>query len=475
MSMTAFLNFIAWTLFGSSFILIYLDNRRDAAQNNAALRRPLANLWSQIRGAEVWHLPENLLDLFINGAKAWNNAAVRFFDEIWVALAIGGLVLMVEQVNNGEDPNQSLRWLSTAFTFATFFIFRSNSVGRWFQFDLGMKGRWLFWPITMTLAAGSVAATLLHTMNFVALFNQELTALQALLYAPVLMLLLRWSYMRAIVWPAIRLFDWDVRNRNRLDDELTEYLGIQAYLEENDDEDNEMSDDEAWDRAQWRVRWKHARRAERINGPLLELKSNINIMQSGFLASTLLTVFGLYVGRYFDASSQLDLTPQILIANTFFDALTIAVTIALLRWVSFGGFLQSWTLRLLIAAPLDLALGALFAVASIYLSLVGTEHAITLGQSYDLLLPDIVDNSVYGLGPEFWIMHTTFLPTSFYLIVLLTGVLAYFVFIWLPDGVVSQDPNQNQKPLAALASICGIYGLIVQALAILSSGWRFFG
>ncbi|MEE2527116.1 hypothetical protein V0U79_12120 [Hyphobacterium sp. HN65] len=449
--------------------LIWMDAGRTSEQMNDALRRPLAETWAKIYNSSVWGLPKLLLRMFLNGVERWNNSIANFFEKVSVAALIAILVLIVEQFDSGLDANRDLRWISTTLTFGTFFIFRIHGVGRW-RDDLGRRGHWLWWPMIAILSAMSLVATFLHVANFVALFNRDLTVLQALLYLPILMMLLRWTYMRALVFPLIRIFDWDTRRRNRDYDEFHEYLTLQEELESNAEIGEEVDEDDIMFKAEIRAWFKHKKKANKLLRRFFIFKKFFNIMQSGFLVGTVLTVIGLYVGLNFDASSELALTPQILIVNTAFDALTIGVTIFLMQWVHAGRF---WTFRLLIAVPIDLAIAAIFSVASIYLSLIGTEHSLTLGQSFDLLIPDVVGDHVLGLGPEFWIMHTTFIPTAIYMLVLFTGAIMYLMFNFLPSTLLSEDPNEIRQPLRVLAAFFGFYTIVFEILAFFAAGYQF--
>tara|TARA_R110000868_G_scaffold298100_1_gene558353 strand:- start:2009 stop:3436 length:1428 start_codon:yes stop_codon:yes gene_type:complete len=475
MSITVFLHWasIGFGLFAA--ILLFLDQRKGADAARSAFRESLATSWAHIRGSSLWRLPERLLQIFIVSAEATNNSAVRFFDQVWVTVMVAGFVLIIEQLENGNGGLERIRWISTILTFATYFIFRYRLLGRWLN-KLGKDGSSLFWIVIAALSAVAVVATATHAMNFVALFNHGLTVPQALIYVPVLMFLLRLAYMRVIVFPAVRIRDWDVRRKTHFRDTVDAYMSIQAYLEDRDDDDgNAPSAGTVYRMAHWEADRKHSQRSEKLRKPLMRFKTVFNTMQIGFLLSTILTVAGLSLGRHFDPESQLSLTPQILMVNTIFDALTIGVTLGLMQWVSYGSFAGSWSVRLVLAAPFDLVVAAVFSVLSLYLSLAGTDNAVGLSEAVDLLIPDVDGQNIFGLGPEFWIMHTTFIPTCIYLLVLATGAIVYLLFISLLAQVVSENPEEITNPFQGLAAVFGLYAVAGEIVAFTTTDWRFFG
>lgn len=186
----------------------------------------------------------------------------------------------------------------------------------------------------------------------------------------------------------------------------------------------------------------------------------------GASISFAVTLLALMLGRELQASAQtaaIPAMPRLLFVNAVFDGLTLMVTAYLLGQLlkrtgkHIRGFLthvgtQGATghsgprfppgrtlgdvLHLLGIITLDILLAALFAVAAIYFSLLGTDWAVTPRQAARVLFAIAPDGSDLSIGERFWVMHTTFIPTLICLVLLLYGIV--FTLFWLPVwGVLS--------------------------------------
>ena len=470
MTTTDVLSYMAWGLLISAASFEIMQYSRDRHNFEFLFNRTIHDFWASIKDLPVWDLPYTLLEMFLDAAERWSGAATRLFESLWFAAAICGAVVLVEGMGSSPDYQQDLRFYFTVFTLGTFFLLRIDSLLKGLH-GLGERGHWLWWPILVILALGSVGASVTHTANFVRLYNAELAAWQALTYALVLMFLYRLTFMRLIGWPALTVLAYDPNRKNR-DANQAEYLDfLKEYAGIFYDEQPSLR--QLRKEARQGVEFQNQLRKNKIARRIQELKFLFGSIQLGFLLSAALTLLGIFIGGYFETESELRLTPQILIVNTICDALTIGATFSLLNWVyrvRESNLPSAWTFRLIFAGGVDLAVAALLAIVSIYVSLVGTPFALSVGQSIDLLIPTINENRVTGLGPEFWIMHTTFIPTGMYMLVLIFGSIAYVLFKFLPTQLF--EGPQNTLHVAAI--LLGVYGLALQGLALIVPAYVIF-
>jgi hypothetical protein len=127
------------------------------------------------------------------------------------------------------------------------------------------------------------------------------------------------------------------------------------------------------------------------------------------------TMSALIIGYYVSPNSHVPQTMQMMFSNVICDGLTMLFTIILLSKV----VSPKASLPIPIAVLLDVFMAVLLACASLYLGLMGSAHSITIRQTVNVLIALSPNGANWELGPYFWAMHTSFLPTLAYLSLIL--------------------------------------------------------
>lgn len=145
-------------------------------------------------------------------------------------------------------------------------------------------------------------------------------------------------------------------------------------------------------------------------------QSSIFLFLFGITASLMLTYGAFVIGHMIDPAAYVPQTLQMIVSNAVFDGLTFALTLLIMRLVSLlhaESVSTLFVLLLLIIA--DLAIAALLAIGSIFFGLLGTEHAVSIGECVRVLIGLSPHEASLDFGPIFWVMHTAFIPTAIYL------------------------------------------------------------
>jgi hypothetical protein len=182
--------------------------------------------------------------------------------------------------------------------------------------------------------------------------------------------------------------------------------------------------------------------------------------------SLTLTAMSFVIGALFCDSCSVQVTTQLLVSNLIFDALTLFLTVYLLEksvpLINRQG--AKWNLALVIMA--DLGGAALFAVLSIYLGVFNTPQQISLEGATRILFGLNPFNSLtYEFGPFFWAMHTTFIPTLIYLLIILNCVIGKLIII--PTNKLLFQGSKSEDPYHLSA---GFFAFCAVIFTILSTG-----
>lgn len=177
--------------------------------------------------------------------------------------------------------------------------------------------------------------------------------------------------------------------------------------------------------------------------------------------SFLVTLCSLLVGSMVAPDAWIPKTLRMLLCNVAFDGLTMVATFAILaRAVG-----EKRRYPIPVAILIDVAVAALFACASLWLGLIGTEPALSVGKVLGVLVARSTEETApNALGPYFWVMHTTFLPTLGYLGVILLFWVAKLVV--LPVARVLKKGGEIEKPHSMTAGLFGFVG----AVALVAAG-----
>ena len=123
-------------------------------------------------------------------------------------------------------------------------------------------------------------------------------------------------------------------------------------------------------------------------------------------------------------------------------------------------------LRIPIAVLADIALGIVFACASLYMGLVGGEHALSLREILRVLISKSPDGTAFEIGPCFWAMHTAFLPTVIYLSIIIVGWVGKALLV--PVGWFFKT-GQKKNPMKLTIALLGVFVALFATLAFAAS------
>ena len=128
----------------------------------------------------------------------------------------------------------------------------------------------------------------------------------------------------------------------------------------------------------------------------------------GVTISFLLTALAAWLGSITNpASAQPYLTTQLYLVNMSCDSITLVITMTLLGWIAMR---FSWP-KLFAVIIVDSIAGCSLAVASLYLGLIGSPRELNLIACLHVLIGRDPSGSHWQFGSNFWVMHTSFLPT----------------------------------------------------------------
>ncbi|MCG8593939.1 MAG: hypothetical protein MI785_06120 [Kiloniellales bacterium] len=187
---------------------------------------------------------------------------------------------------------------------------------------------------------------------------------------------------------------------------------------------------------------------------------NFAFYSMAIICSFGLTFFAFLIGHIFEPGAWIPRTIQLLIANIIFDTLTIFFTFLLIEW-SINR--RNMLLVLPIVIVLDLAIAAILACGSIYCGLLLTSEQLTFGQAIEILVGNYPDGRVgLNLGPYFWAMHTVFIPTIIYMILIIVFWCAK-AFLILIHSLLGAA-RQHERPLEVTSYFLTIFTVFFTTL-----------
>lgn len=170
------------------------------------------------------------------------------------------------------------------------------------------------------------------------------------------------------------------------------------------------------------------------------------------------TMIAMTIGHLAQPADHIPQSIQMLLLNVLCDVWTLLFTFLMLTKVARG------EIPLLLAIAFDLAVSAFLACGSLWLSLAGTDNALTPGQTLRILVFLDHDGPGVNLGPYFWVMHTTFLPTFAFMMILLSALMAKGI-VWLVGGPWWGKASKEDAPDKLMAQVMGGWLVIFGALA----------
>jgi hypothetical protein len=166
---------------------------------------------------------------------------------------------------------------------------------------------------------------------------------------------------------------------------------------------------------------------------------------------------GFSIGHYLAPEAVIPQTAQMLGANIFFDALTVALSYAVLRRMI------THRLRVPLVCGIIVTIAGVLACCSLYLGLVGTPDALSVREVLRVLVGRHPTLPRWEPGPEFWVMHTTFLP----LLVVLAAIFAAWVakLLMLPARWFFGKGQASKNPLALTSVYLGVLAAVFTAIS----------
>ncbi|MEE8577898.1 MAG: hypothetical protein V3T31_11635, partial [candidate division Zixibacteria bacterium] len=178
------------------------------------------------------------------------------------------------------------------------------------------------------------------------------------------------------------------------------------------------------------------------------------------------TMLSIIIGHLASPETPAPQTLQMLLVNVGCDGLTMLITFGLLGLAVRDQ--KPWPVPVVVI--LDLAIAAILACASLYLGLLGSELALTIPQTLRVLFGLAPAGAGYELGPYFWVMHTTFLPTAVYLALIALCWIGKLIV--LPLSMILGKARVIEKPHILSAVACTLMAVVFGVLATGLGHWE---
>ena len=201
-----------------------------------------------------------------------------------------------------------------------------------------------------------------------------------------------------------------------------------------------------------------------INNPHMPLNIAFTLINIGFAIpiSFFITFLSFFIGHLIEPNEWIPQTTQMLFSNVFFDSLTLLTTFFLLSCA----IDKKYKLNIPIAIILDIITASVFACCSLYLGLIFTDNMLSIKKVIYIFVAKSFYNNSYYLGPLFWVMHTTFIPTIIYLsFIIIAWLCKIFIIplIWI-CGKVRIHNNPLKLTAGFLGMISGIALILLKII-----------
>lgn len=196
-----------------------------------------------------------------------------------------------------------------------------------------------------------------------------------------------------------------------------------------------------------------------------ERMANIRFLGFAYAISFVVTILAIYVGTL---TSQSDIDPrtvQMLISNVLFDGLTLIVTVSILERAI--RTINPWPI--VTAIFFDLILAGVFACASLWFGVVGTEIELSIGETLYILIGQHPATGELDFSPFFFVMHTVFIPTAIYLVLILISWIAKVVAEVAKWSLVLFSRDEL-NPFALTAAL---FGVLTTVFALFSTALKY--
>ena len=174
-----------------------------------------------------------------------------------------------------------------------------------------------------------------------------------------------------------------------------------------------------------------------------------------------ITFLALLIGSIADPDAPVPQTVWMLTTNVLFDGLTMMATYAILsRAIARPGLF-----RIPLAVIIDGVAAALFACASLYIAMIFTAKQLSITEVINALIARSHDGNKVHLGPYFWVMHTTFIPTVLYLGLILVTWIGKVILI--PAEWFFGKGQAHSNPLKLTTGLCGIFVAVLTSIVLI--------
>ena len=199
---------------------------------------------------------------------------------------------------------------------------------------------------------------------------------------------------------------------------------------------------------------------EELKSKVMARASVLHSFAIGVSLSFVVTILALLIGHIGSPDSWIPMTMQMLISNLLFDGFTMVTTFSLLGW-----YLQRRSSkRLFGAVAADIVACGILACLSLYFALVFTDQALSFNEVARILVALSPNQNEYDLGPYFWAMHSTFLPTLIYVGILLLcwfGKELLLVVRWF--FLINAE---SKRPLELTSCLLGVLATVFFGLGV---------
>ena len=177
-----------------------------------------------------------------------------------------------------------------------------------------------------------------------------------------------------------------------------------------------------------------------------------------------ITFIAFLIGNLINDQSYVPQTFQMLISNVILDGVTLFITIKLLRW----SLQKNSSIRIPIVILLDISIAECLACLALYLGLVFTEQQLSITKILYVLIGQFPSGNGTELGPLFWAMHTTFIPTCIYLLFILIGYLGKVIIT--PTKWFLGKGHEHKSPLGLTSALCALLATIFALAGLATDG-----
>ncbi|UTW61834.1 hypothetical protein KFE98_17745 [bacterium SCSIO 12741] len=187
------------------------------------------------------------------------------------------------------------------------------------------------------------------------------------------------------------------------------------------------------------------------------IKPMIGLFVAGSFSLTFLSFL---IGHILYPLDHIPRTWQMLISNFFSDGLTLIFTYALLK-----KSLNFRKVLLPLFILLDLFIATILAIFSLFFGLLYTEESLTILEVFNVLIAKSPEGKLLHFGVYFWVMHTAFIPTLFFLSVIMTGWICKIVLECL-KWFFHKGYLPKNNPFQLTIAVCGLFAVIFSYLAV---------